>query len=87
VAKKEVSILLKYKLFLYTETTLTGLPTDLNQWVILNSKGRMYYRVHYDDVSRDAIVAELIANPHVSFKTFLFRQNTFILSGQTHGLC
>ena len=51
--------------FLDADTTLTGLPTDLNQWVILNSKGRMMYRVHYDDASRNAIVAQLDSAPQV----------------------
>jgi len=46
-----------------SETTITGLPTDLSEWVILNTKGRMYYRVNYDDASRAAINDVLTTNP------------------------
>jgi len=38
-----------------TEITLAGLPTNLNDWVIFNARGRMFYRVNYDAASRAAI--------------------------------
>jgi len=45
------------------EVVVTGLPSDINEWVIFNSKGRMYYRVQYDDASLAAIVETLNTNP------------------------
>jgi aminopeptidase N len=42
---------------------LTGLPVGFNDWFMVNPKGRMFYRVHYDDLSRQAIVNQLETNP------------------------
>lgn len=42
-----------------TETVISGLPTDLNKWIFVNPKQMMYYRVNYDQASRDAIINQL----------------------------
>lgn len=44
------------------ELVLTGLPTNLNDWVIVNPKQRFFYRVLYDEYSHAAIVSQLVAD-------------------------
>lgn len=65
-----------------TMTTLSGLPLDQNQWVMLNPKGRNYYRVHYDDASRWAIINAINTNPRSieSQSKSSFIDDTFALS-------
>jgi aminopeptidase N len=45
------------------ELVLTGLSTNMEDWVIINPKFRFYYRVMYDDISFAALVIQLV-NDH-----------------------
>jgi hypothetical protein len=70
VHERNVELSLKLRCLLIflksTATTIQGIPTDVNQWSLINPKQKAFYRVNYDDANRAAIVSQLLTDHTVS---------------------
>jgi len=69
-----------------TEVVLTGLPTSTSDWVILNPKQKLYYRVNYDDENMAAIANQLTTNHTVihEMSRCQFIDDSFTLARSTY---
>jgi hypothetical protein len=55
-----------FEIRLRAELVLTGLPTNLSDWILVNPKQKFFYRVNYDDANLAAIANQLVTDHTVS---------------------